>query len=391
MEVEANKNGKKSRMKIGTVLFILVLLITAVGLGWAKYHYTSATPAVINSPKPTAQLITSPPTNKITLSPKQKIAQMIALPVRVSRNSATVSASLNTVIQNDPGFVILFGNKISASAAAQVIHSISSQSAAPIAPVFGVDHEGGTVQRLTGKGFTTLPNWQTLCAKTSEEKQQLFTKSAAELAQVGIQIVFGPVVDVATDNHVLQNRICSDDPATVETNARLWLQIFSNAGITSVIKHYPGIGSSTKDLHKEFEALHVSPAETAVFTHLLKEFPHAAVMISHAGVTEKNPDTPCSLSSSCIAELRTAAPDALVFSDAIQMLTTQTKSASTLSDLATQAILAGNDVIVFDTSITQSQLADLQAQLVMAYQNNVTFQKRVDESVQKIIKKKQTP
>ncbi len=70
-----------------------------------------------------------------------------------------------------------------------------------------VDHEGGSVQRLNGEGFTILPSWKRMCNQTAELRQSSLASSAAELAAVGIDVVLAPVVDVSHSNIVLRDRV----------------------------------------------------------------------------------------------------------------------------------------------------------------------------------------
>src|SRR5258708_1087719 len=330
------------------------------------------------------------------LSPQQKVAQLLALPLKFSGSSSNSTDSANISLppeflnQMNPGFIIFYGERLNAADVSQYVNTLTRQHVG-ITPWFGADHEGGLVQRLSGLGFTKLPTWQIFCKEKSTNKNAQLGTSANELAQVGINFVFVPDIDTGESNPFLKTRVCASDPAVVEKNAEGWVSAFSGAHIMSVLKHYPGIGGGQKDLHQEFEVVPVDPADTQVFIDLATKFPQTGIMIAHAGVRGLNENVPCSLSADCVGKLRQLLPNTLLFSDALEMQSVLFATAVTngnLPRLAEQAFLAGDDVLVFDSSVTSVQVQNVVDTLAKRYTDEPAFAQRVDGSVRRILLQK---
>ena len=208
---------------------------------------------------------------------------------------------------------------------------------------------------------------------------------------MGIDVVFAPVVDLSADNPVLKSRICTDDPQKMVENASIYIKQFSDLGILPVVKHFPGIGETKKDLHFSFERVDVKPTQASVYRSLLSLRSKMGVMVTHVGVNNQFPDVPCSLSTDCVGELAVNFPQALIFSDGLEM-----KSASynvegknfPLIDVVIEAAEAGNQVLVFGPSVTLDQIEQIQTALINRYQSDNQFAQKIDNHVQKIIQYK---
>lgn len=118
----------------------------------------------------------------------------------------------------------------------------------------GTDQEGGIVQRYKVPDSVikggNLPSAQEAAETlTPEEYQALVEKDLNYLHKnVGINTVYGPVVDVAAKGKTAfegSSRIYSSDPATVIKYATAYAQGAKAAGVNPVVKHFPGIGSAT--------------------------------------------------------------------------------------------------------------------------------------------------
>ncbi len=325
---------------------------------------------------------TSPVPTAVPLPP-ESVGRLILAPLDISPRSSSQSAVISFVHTNHLAGVTLFGESLATSAAKSAVAAVhEGQSNALIA----VDHEGGTVQRLKGKGFTVLPSWRSLCALRAEERRALLRESASELSKVGITTVFAPVIDVAPDKGILGGRSCSDDPLVVAEAARDFISLFSAAGIQPVLKHYPGIGSVQKDLHTDLDALFQLPLELPLFETLTQFEPSPGVMTAHVVVQGLSEDAPCSLSRTCIARLQSTAPQALIFTDALEMASSRfnrfnPQQELPLSEVARQAILAGSHVLVFGKGVRVEDLEIVLEELKKEYTTSETFRARVAEAI----------
>lgn len=393
-------------MKFRTFVFIVFLALVAVGIGFVKYRlvkpaevaHSVVSATATATPAPTPLATPSPKPDPVvavfqTLTPAQKIAQMIAMPLKISSASATLTQkSANTALQISPGFITIFGENLPAKTVQTTIAQmkIATATTSAVPTFFGVDHEGGQVQRLSGAGFTILPSWQGLCAGDPTIETTTLTRSATELSQVGINFVLGPDADVGANNVFLGDRICATDPQIVTQHAQNWLNIFQQHHIMSILKHYPGIGDGDSDPHKKLEKIAFNPASEAVFTTLLKQSSQSAVMVAHVISDDASPSAqPCSLNANCAGKLRNDFPQTLLFTDALQMSSATPKvTGPALAITAEKTILAGEDVLIFDPTLTLKQAQEIEQSLVVQYTTSPVFRQKVDESVLRILHRK---
>lgn len=402
-----------------STLGLILLLLAMAGL--VGYNYFFIIPArqsanlqveqLEPSPSPSP---TIPPSQQLVeqMSAKEKISQLLAVPVLVNEGaaatnsslvasqveSASISAATDTVQQTTvtptwaseyrPGFVVLFGTNVSFDTAAKVVNSFKS-IVLPVKIAVAVDHEGGAVQRLNGEGLTKLASWQELCQMSVPNRRSLLSKAATELAELKIDLVLGPVVDLASNNKVLGNRICAAEPLTVVARAIEAIEIYQQAGVAAVIKHFPGIGSANVDLHKQFTSVDVGEAEAEVYRQILDRYPQTGVMVGHVGVNNQFADVPCVYSKSCVGQLRTAYPEALRVTDDLLMKAAARNGVDkfdlSLSQRAFAAIMAGNDVLLFAQGATAINLSDMILQLEAFYQQDKIFAQAVDEAVVRVV------
>ena len=361
-----------------TPLLLLVLFGIVVALGYNAI-YQPFKDVVFGEIVPTPTPLPSPTIDPASLvAPKDKIAAMLALPVTVPGASLSAAASFNA----EPQFITLFGTEVSSDEATQAIQRIKTRYPDVL---IAIDHEGGAVQRFSGEGFQRLPSWQELCKKDEPEIMALTASTAAELKAVGVDIVFAPVLDIVPQGikSPLGSRACSPEPTVVFRQAEIFARALEEQQIVPVFKHFPGIGQAKRDLHTSFDTLTVEPDEVLLYRLVLDKFPTAGVMVSHVGVINQEKDVPCSLSIHCVSQLSQSYPKALIFSDALEMesagfIATASGTTKSLSQRASEALVAGNQVLVFGPSVTVEQLNDLIVELESQYEQSELFKATVD-------------
>jgi beta-N-acetylhexosaminidase len=400
-------------MKKGTIILLICLTLITVLTGYVKYmvfpKLTTQFQQASHTPSPTPKetekgFLYTVDDLFSKMTPEQRVAQMIAVPLTADHPdldaplSSKSAATLKWIEKKGPGVVTLFGNGVASQSAISakidiMLSSVGSESAKnlsiAILPLIAVDHEGGSVQRLRGKGFTPLPSWRQLCSLSAQERKNLLATSARELKENGeVNILFGPVVDVGTQSAALRDRTCSDDPKVVEQRASEWIEAFNQFGIRSVIKHYPGLGTNQKDTHRSFDVISLNTIEQTLFKTLLSKYPTLSVMSSHVGVKEFNPDVPCSLQKDCLKDI-TLGDEQLWFSDALEMkAATYSPEGKNLelSEVSTLAIEAGNSVLVYGPTTSVESLDTVLKALTKKYNESAEFRSQVDAQVKKILK-----
>lgn len=388
-------------MHRSTLIFIFILSMLAFLLG---YNYFVQLFASLQNPSPVeqqavadSQQVTQEEPAITTEQAQQAVVRLIALPLTINENleTSTQSAALDWIQQHQPSVVTIFGQQISTTAAQLAIRQIQAQLPPDQPALIAVDHEGGQVQRLSGVGFTHLPAWGDLCQVSSNYRRELLTTSAQELKAVGIDVVLGPVVDVASQSAVLATRVCGADPEAVVAKASEVIDIYRQQQLLPVIKHYPGIGSVSRDLHHNFDQVELSPADILVFKELLGKYSQIGVVTAHAGVLSYYQDQPCSLSSACISDLRDFFPDTLVFSDALDMDSVgyqgEGEEPLSLAQRARSAIMAGNDVLLFGPEVALSELDLVLTELTASFHNDSEFRQQVETSLERLKQYQQWP
>jgi len=174
-------------------------------------------------------------------------------------------------------------------------------------PLFiAVDQEGGLVARLKSP-FTEFPGNPKMKNKADAEDFARIT--ASELNQVGINMNFAPVMDVApTGIHsVMSERVFGDDPAWVSALGVKVIETLQKNGIMATAKHFPGIGRTVLDSHIEMPMLDADLDDLASYdlVPFQAAIDHgvAAVMLSHILYNKIDPDLPASLSARIAKEL----------------------------------------------------------------------------------------
>jgi beta-N-acetylhexosaminidase len=376
---------------LSTKILIIILLVVAVLSG---YNYFQR-PFLKRFERQTEIVTDDEPNDPLQLtiadlSTKEKIQQLISAPVILGDDEASISAQLAWIAEHKPGFVTIFGSKLTAEQVRDFTVQLRTLSA-DYQPLVAVDHEGGTVQRLSGEGFTQLPSWRETCQLATEERQELFIQSAKELNQAGINIVFAPVVDVVRLGSFLGSRACLDQEVVIST-AGDYIASFARYGILPVAKHFPGIGSLTSDPHFELDAVDLEPQDTLVFDEILTTFPNIGVMTTHAIVPGRTSGIPCSLSAVCLDRFPVNFPEVILFTDALEMrsagLTENDEEVKELSAVALQAAAAGNQVLVFGETVTAKQLEQVIEVLAEEYLADENFRRQIDISLERVLELK---
>ncbi len=184
------------------------------------------------------------------------------------------------------GGVILFTHNFkNLTQLAQLTADIRATADRPL--LIGVDHEGGRVQRFR-HGFTEIPAMGDLVQDLNpvDLAQTCGWLVASELIALGIDLSFGPVLDLDCGSHVINNRSFNPDPKIVIQLATAFIEGMQVAGMACVGKHFPGHGSVAQDTHittaTDLRAWDdISNTDLSVFRHLIFENLLDAIMPAH--------------------------------------------------------------------------------------------------------------
>lgn len=123
--------------------------------------------------------------------------------------------------------------------------------ALPSRPHIAIDQEGGRVARL-GEPFTVFPPARDVgCGADPRLAEEVGRALALELASVGVDVDFAPVLDVDSNpaNPIIGDRAFSDRAAEVAACGVGFLRGLKAGGVLGCGKHFPGHGDTELDSH----------------------------------------------------------------------------------------------------------------------------------------------
>jgi len=251
------------------------------------------------------------------------------------------------------GGVILFErNYVSPKQLARFIADLREASEVPL--VVGVDQEGGRVARL-GPPFTRIPPMAAL-GRLREGAEEAALEAGRvlgrELAAVGVDIDFAPVLDVATNpqNPVIGDRAISHEPEVVARLGAALVRGIQEEGVAACGKHFPGHGDTDVDSHlglpvlphtrRRFEVCEFVPFRAAV------EAGVAAMMMGHLRAPNLDRDEPASVSLPIIRDILRDGLGfrGLIFTD--DLIMKGITEVHTPYEASWRAVAAGSDMVM---------------------------------------------
>lgn len=183
-----------------------------------------------------------------------KIGQMILIGFADTKVDEKV---LNEVRQGKVGSIIIFEKNIPKTNSYAGLKKIiwKYQQAATIPLFVAIDQEGGKVNRLKEKyGFPRSISAKQAGKNTLLDSVRFYSQStAATLSGLGINVNFAPVVDLSSNptNPIIAKieRAYSANEDTVVLMAKEVIDAHRKVGVVTVLKHFPGHGSSKNDTH----------------------------------------------------------------------------------------------------------------------------------------------
>lgn len=219
-------------------------------------------------------------------------------------------------------------------------------------PFISIDQEGGRVRRLDAP-LLELPPMRVIGDRGDVELAvRLATACGRELAALGFNLNFAPILDVDSNpaNPIIGDRSFSRDPERVAELGLAWADGLRRAGIIPCGKHFPGHGDTALDSHLDLPRL---PHDLERLRQLeLLPFRRAAeadlesIMSAHILFEALDEAVPGTLSPKIITGLlrNELGFRGLVFSDCLEMKAISDRYDT--GDAAVRAIRAGVDVLL---------------------------------------------
>ena len=324
---------------------------------------------------------------------EEKVGQLIMVGFEGTQANEAIETHIR---ERFVGGVVLFSRNIqSPQQTAELtneLQRLAGATARQIPLLIGIDQEGGWVIRLK-EGATVLPGNMALGATNSTELAERAGEiTAVELAAVGVNLNFAPVMDVNNnlDNPVIGRRSFGESPELVSRLGIPYIRGLQRNGVLATAKHFPGHGDTTVDSHFELptvshdleriHALELQPFRAAIDADV------AAIMTAHIIYPAFDANRPATLSPTILTDLlrKELGFDGLLITDDMEMKAIDDRYQS--GEAAVMAVEAGADIVmVLWTPTKQIEVFDA---LLSAVKSGRISQARLDQSVKRILKSK---
>ena len=327
-----------------------------------------------------------------TMTLEEKLWQLfIVTPQALSGEDLYATETTMTALTEKPvGGVVYFASNIQdREQTINLLYNTQSYSRIPL--FLAVDEEGGQVSRVganAAMGVTHLPAAATYGeGGDAEVLYHAGSALALQLKSLGFNLDFAPVADIITNpnNTEIGNRAYSNDPATAATMVSAMVRGLQDNGMASCLKHFPGHGSTQANSHEgQSESTRtldeLRTTEWIPFSEGI-DAGAAFVMVGHQTNQNLSP-FPASLSPVATGYLRTELGfDGLIITDSLQMGAIIYYYTS--AQAAVMAIQAGADMLLMPNDLQTAYDG-----LVTALDEGALTERRIDESVLRILKTK---
>jgi beta-N-acetylhexosaminidase len=226
-----------------------------------------------------------------SLPREQQIGQFLFIGLPGTELDAETRALVSEV---KPGGVIIFGRNV---ASPEQLRSLLDgvSELVPTPPLFGIDQEGGLVDRLR-RIFTPMPSARTIRQHGDLAAARALGRITGEtLRMLGFNINFAPVMSIMTDDrdllsNGLYSRSFGRSPGEVLGYTTVYMRGLQGAGCLGCLKHFPGIGAGEVDSHEEIPVVRLShddliAQDLAPYIELFQRRDDRVrcVMVSHGG------------------------------------------------------------------------------------------------------------
>ena len=329
---------------------------------------------------------------------KKMIGRMLVVGFKDS-NIDDNSKIVKDIQKYDLGGVILFDrfytnrsktkNISSSQQLKELTSKLNSYAKKPL--IISIDQEGGKVARLKpAYGFEEIPSAMAVSKLSNDDAKKIYAKQAKMLSSNGINTNFAPVVDLAVNpkNKVIfgLERSFGSSSENVSRYAKIYMDAQKSEGVKSVLKHFPGHGSSLGDSHKGFVDISTtwSKEELEPYQRLIDSNDVEMIMTAHVFNSQLDKMYPATLSYNVNTKLlrQKMAYKGVVISDDLQM-----KAISkhyTLKETVTLAINSGVDILLFGNQLAHNDVSEIVDVIYKEVKSGAISYKRIQESNKRI-------
>ncbi|WP_219418333.1 glycoside hydrolase family 3 N-terminal domain-containing protein [Pseudonocardia nigra] len=352
----------------------------------------AALAGLLAAPAPAAVATPEPPTPKLTglalgpdrlpdcravvaaMPPRARLAQRLMVGVDASDPATTAE----TVLLTQVGGIFIGGNATELLSD-QALRGVQAMSRIPLA--VAVDDEGGRVQRIDDLDGD-LPSAREMATELSPlEVRELGRDRGRALAARGVTMNLAPTVDVSEQpaGAVIGDRSYGSDPGTVTSYAGAFAQGLREAGVFTVLKHFPGHGRGDGDSHEgrvttppldELREVDLQPYADLLGPAGPLGNGRTGVLVGHLDVPGLTEDLPSSLTPAVYELLRGEYGfDGLVLTDDLGAMAAITDEFE-LPEAVERALAAGADIALWSDGGRVTPVLDALEQALAAGELN---------------------
>jgi len=359
-----------------------------------------ASEEVIRTPEP------APPEIE-ELTPEQKLDQIVDAGIEVMPLEAKVAGlfivtpeaitGVSTALQAEDGTrealarypvggLIYFEKNIQSEE--QITAMLDNTEMYMIYPLFlAIDEEGGSVARLAQAGVgTKVDDAKTIGASGDTDNAYMAAQTiGSDLSRIGFNLDFAPVADLSNvENSAIGTRSYGADATAAAGFVSMAVTGLSEQGITTCLKHFPGIGGSTQDTHTGLASTSRTAEQFRAeeFTVFQAGIDAGAdmIMIGHISAPElTGSNDPCTFSEAVVTDIlrNEMGFKGVIITDAMNMKAVSDYYDS--ADAAIQALRAGCDMILMPEDFEMAYNGVLQA-----VNDGVISEERINDSLRRI-------
>lgn len=271
----------------------------------------------------------------------------------------------------------------------QITQMLSSTTAKSRYPLFlAVDEEGGSVSRVAKSGIDVIQVGDMAQIGASGDSAQAYEAGlniGSYLNELGFNLDFAPVADVAgSENSAIGDRSFGSDAQLVGEMVANVVGGMEGTGVSSCLKHFPGLGDTTDDTHDgrveitktldEMRATDFIPFKAGIDAGA--DF----VMVSHATMSAVEGDAvPSSMSRTVMTDIlrNELGFQGIIITDALNM--GAITEYYTSEEAVIMAVEAGADMLLMPEDFETAYNA-----LLTAVQDGTISEERINESLERI-------
>ncbi len=281
--------------------------------------------------------------------------------------------------------VILFGGNAPSAASVRAL-TARLQRAAGGDAIVCLDQEGGEIRTLafapSAVGQARQP--------TPAAARAAATATARALRGVGVNVVLGPVADVAnTAGSFMAGRAYPGDAARVTASVKAAVGAYERAGVAPTLKHFPGVGGSTANTDDASTRIDLPRARIAADLRPFRDVAAPLVMLNHARYPALDPRRIASQSPAIATRLLR---DELGFAgvamtDSLEAQASLDTTGGDVGTAAARSLRAGADLLLMTGPGSFPLVRDA---LLKRARSSRSFRARVTESAARVVALRQT-